>query len=142
MPLSRRAWIRIGLGVLAAAACAPGWEASLVPVEHDEVLAAAAQASSAFGVTRPGTGAGDEWHAQYLDSGLARLLSAVGLRGTIPSLVPPDFAAHIPGPVVPAVVPTGDTGGRGVATRADGYFRVETRARWPWWRPGGGVRWE
>jgi hypothetical protein len=132
MPLSRRAWTRAGLGVLAAAALAPGWEATLVPVEHDEVLAAAAQAPSAFGVVRPGRGRGDEWHAQYLGGGFARLLADVGLRGAVPSLVPPDFAAHVPGPV----------GAQRVATRADGYFRVDARWRWPWWRPGGGVRWE
>lgn len=132
MPPSRRVSARLGLALLAAAALAPGWEATLVPVPHDDVLAAASRASSALGVVRPGSGRGDEWHVQYLDSGAARLLADLGLRRALPSLLAPDFAAHVPGPVGP----------REVATRADGYFRVEPDLRWPWWRPGGGVRWE
>jgi len=132
VPWTRRVWIRIGLGVVAAAALAPGWAGTLVPVPHDELIAAAARSGSAMGITRAGEGRGDEWHLQYLDPRFARLLADVGLRGVLPSLVPPDFAAHVPAPVGP----------REVATRADGYYRVETSLRWPWWLPGGGVRWD
>lgn len=131
MNASRRTWVRAGLAVAAAAALAPGWSGRLVPVEHDAVLAAASRASSSIGVSRDGSGRGDSWHAQYLDSGFARFLCDAGFRRSATRLVPPDFVAHIPGPVGP--VP--------LATRADGYFAVETALRWPWWRPGGGVDW-
>ena len=132
MQAPRRTWVRVALGVALAAALAPGWQGTLVPVPHDDVIDAASRSGSAMGVVRAGDGRGDEWHVQYLDPGLARLLADLGMRGALPSLVPPDFVAHVPAPVGP----------KEVATRADGYYRVETSLRWPWWLPGGGVRWD
>ncbi len=117
-------------GAAAAALLAlPGWRGSLVPCTHDEILSAAALHGAPFGVSVPGAEPGEEWHAEYLDSGLARLLADVGMRGVAPSLVPPDFAAHVPA-----------APGGGVQ-RADAWYRVETSRRWPWWWPGGGMSW-
>ncbi len=98
-----------------------------MPVPHEEVLASAAASDGSVGVVAV-SGAAGEWHAQYHHSGWARLLSALGMRKALPSLVPPDFAAHVPA-------------AGGASPRADGYFRVEATWRWPWWRPGGGVDW-
>jgi len=110
-----------------AAVLLPGWSARLEPVDHEAVLAAARSASpgDVFGVARPGARDGETWHAQYHDSVVARVLHGAGLRGALPGLLPPAFAAHIP------------VG----AERADGYFRVRTSVHWPWWWPGGGVDW-
>ena len=168
MAVSRLTKVRVVLVFVATVALAPGWKAWLVPVDHDEILAAASASGAAFGVTvhtakargaeQPAAGASPsaaganesaagaepsaagaepsaagaasgEWHAEYIDSGLARMLAACGMRGFAPSLVPPDFAAHVP-PSAGALRP------------ADGYFRVETAWHWPWWRPGGGVLWQ
>ena len=132
---------RIALGVALAAALSPGWAATLTPVQHDEILARAAESGAPFGVTvrdvaatpsedvAPGAVRAAEWHAEYLDSGWARIFAACGLRGFAPSVVPPDYAAHVPASPDGGLRP------------ADGYYRVVTSWRWPWWRPGGGVDW-
>jgi hypothetical protein len=125
-PGPRRRLRAIAVAALAAA-CLPGWSAVPVAVDHDLILESAARSDGTVGVVAE-SGPGGEWHAQYHGSGWARLLSALGVRGALPSLVPPDFAAHIPG-------------GGGLSPRADGYYRIETTIRWPWWRPGGGVTW-
>jgi hypothetical protein len=114
-----------GAALAAAVALAPGWRAALVPEDHEAILAAASRSRSQIGVALPGDLAGEAWHVQYLDSYWVRVLDEVGLRGSASSLVPPDYAAHIP--------PGTD--------RADGYFRVLGEWHWPWWRPGGGVEW-
>jgi hypothetical protein len=123
----RPTWKLAVAAALACAALAPGWSGTLVPVAHDDVLAAASRSRSQLGVSRPGE-AGEEWHVQYLDSYAVRWLDELGLRRRAPWLVAPDFVAHVP----PAA---------GGVVRADAYFRVETRWHWPWWRPGGGVAW-
>jgi hypothetical protein len=128
MGLVLRKRSRVALAVAVAAVCLPGWSAVLVPVAHDEILASAARSDGTVGVVAASDASG-EWHAQYHRSGWARLLTAAGLRRAVPSLVPPEFAAHVPA-------------SPGLTQRADGYFRVETTVRWPWWRPGGGVAWE
>jgi hypothetical protein len=106
---------------------APGWRAALQPVPHGQILAAVSTAApgDVFGVSVAGAREGEVWHAQYHGSPFARLLRAAGVRSSLPSLVPPAYAAHIP------------VG----AERADGYYRVAAAAHWPWWRPGGGVDW-
>ena len=125
-PRARRAWWKLaGAAALAALVLAPGWSARLVPADHGALLAAAGRSRSQLGVTRPGEAPGEEWHLQYLDSWPVRVLDEMALRRLAPLLVPPDFAAHVPA-------------GSG---RADGYFRGESRLRWPWWWPGGGVDW-
>jgi hypothetical protein len=123
----RRPWIAAALVLLAA----PGWRGELVPVAHDEVLAVtgARAAGEVFGVARAGERQGEEWHAQYVASPPAEALFALGLRKLAPALVAPQFVAHVP------------PGFDGVPQRADGYYRVATSWRWPWWWPGGGVDW-
>ena len=119
--------------MLIAAVCAapvllaPGWRATLEPTSHDALLATmrSADPEGVFGVSRRGRQRGEEWHAQYAGGGLPRLLRALGVRGALPALVPPRYAAHVPAG----------------AERADGYFSVRATAHWPWWRPGGGVDW-
>jgi len=115
----RGAWAGLAVGLL------PGWRAELRPVPHASVLAAAAAApgGSVTGV-EVRDGAGRTWHAQYLGSGAASLLSGLGLGGGVASLVPPDHVAWI------------------VDGKAAGYFAVERSLRWPWWWPGGGVNWD
>jgi hypothetical protein len=124
---ARPRWKVVVAAAGAAAVLAPGWRGSLVPVDHDEILAAAGRSRTQLGVSRPGD-AGAEWHLQYLDSYAVRWLDELGLRRRAPWLVAPDFVAHVP-PSAGGVV------------RADAYFRVATRTHWPWWRPGGGVEW-
>lgn len=121
--------IRIALVVLPF--LPPGWAGVLVPVRHEELIREAARhdADEVFGVSLPGERPGEEWHAQFMGSGIAQFLDLLALRRAAPSLVPPRYAAHVP----PGIA--------GLPQRADGYFRVETSLRWPWWWPGGGVRW-
>ncbi len=122
---NRRVALAAALLVLAAAA--PGWRGELVPVEHEDVLAAsrAAPPSTVFGVARDGAVPGERWHAQYAGSGVAAALHDAGMGAGLTRVLPPRFAAHLaPG-----------------AEHADGYFRVEARVHWPWWRSGAGVAW-
>ena len=118
---------------LAAAALAPGWKGSLVPVDHDEILlrSARADASDVFGVSRPGEREGEEWHAQYIESGMANALEDLHLRGLAMKLVPPQYVAHIPTQT--------KIGGVTLPGLADAYFSVATSMHWPWWWPGGGL---
>lgn len=124
-------WTRrrlIALAALAAVALAPGWRAVLVPVPHAEVLAAARASSAArvFGISLSDAPRSERWHAQYVDRALPVICHDFGVQSSLPSLLPPDFVAHL----------------AAGAERADGYFRVVTSTHWPWWRPGGGVAWE
>lgn len=122
---------RIRIACLVVPFVLPGWRGDLVPVPNDQVILASAQfdAGDVFGTSRPGEREGEEWHAQYMGSGAARFLDLLGLRRFATHLVPPAFAAHIP------------PGSDKLPHRADGYYRVETHLRWPWWWPGGGVDW-
>lgn len=123
---SRRTALRTLAALAAAALLAPGWAGRLAPATHDEILEAASRVRG-LGVSVPDPAAPDaRFDLQYLGSGWAALLTSFGLRGVVPQLVPPDFAAHVP----PAV---------GGVQRADGYHRVVTTWHWPWWRPGGGL---
>jgi len=124
--LTRRRLILVS--VLVAIGLAPGWRASLSPVEHEELLAASRESDAArvFGISLSDGPRSERWHAQYVGRSLPMILHDLGVQAALPSLLPPDFAAHL------AVG----------AERADGYFRVVTEAHWPWWRPGGGVSWE
>jgi hypothetical protein len=124
----RRLWIVPALILLAA----PGWEGRLVPVPHAEILMKAQHydADDVFGAVREGEREGEQWHAEYMGSSIGNLLAALNLRGLATRLVPPLFVAHVP------------PGADDRPQRADAYFRVESSARWPWWWPGGGVRWE
>jgi hypothetical protein len=109
----------------------PGWRGDLVPVAHDEIIVAASKydASEVFGATRRGDREGEEWHAQFMGSGAAQFLDFLNLRGFATRVVPPAYVAHIP--------PGADL----LPERADGYYKVVTHWRWPWWWPGGGVDW-
>jgi hypothetical protein len=100
-------------------------------VPHEEVIVASAKfdASEVFGASRPGARDGEEWHATYMGSRPAKLLDLLNLRGFATRVVPPAFVAHIP------------PGADDLPERADGYYRVLTSWRWPWWWPGGGVDW-
>ena len=118
----RKALWQVPLAVLALA---PGWRGTLVGVTEDEKWARLRGADSAVGVSRPGEREGEEWHASYVDSAPARILETFGARSLLLRLTPPDLVAHMP------------VGAR----HADGYYRVESHLRWPWWWPGGGVDW-
>jgi hypothetical protein len=109
----------------------PGWGGDLVPVPHEEIIVEAAKhdADEVFGASRPGERAGEEWHAQFMGSTPAQVLDFLNLRGFATHVVPPAYVAHIP--------PGADL----LPERADGYFKVVTHWRWPWWWPGGGVDW-
>jgi hypothetical protein len=122
---TRRRWKLAAAFAAAALALAPGWRATLAPVDHEEVLEAASRSRTQTGVTRPGDAPGEQWHLQYLDSWTVRMLDELGLRGRAPSVAPPTFAAHLPAG----------------SQRADAYYRVVTEGHWPWWRPGRGVDW-
>ncbi len=126
--VKRRLWI-LPAAVLVLS---PGWRGELVPVPHEEVLLKAAEfdADEVFGAVRAGSVEGEEWDVQYMGSRVANALALLNLRGLATRLVPPAYAAHVP--------PGGDLRPQ----RADAYFRVEAHVRWPWWWPGGGVRWE
>jgi hypothetical protein len=122
-----RAWI-LPLAVLALA---PGWRGDLVPVPHEEILTEAKRCDPADVIpgSLPGREEGEQWHAQFFGSSAARVFDLLNLRGLAPHFVPPSYVAHIP------------PGMDDRPERADGYFRVETHWRWPWWWPGGGVDW-
>jgi hypothetical protein len=132
MGLSRRFRMTVGT-LLAGLLFAPGWEALAVPVDHDVLLAEARLHAAPLGVVARRDADGTEYHVEYLDSFPAHALAACGLRKAAPSLVPPAFGARVPGPA---------PGGSGGVRRADLYVRFETRLRWPWWRPGGGILWD
>ena len=111
----------------------PGWRGDLVPVPNDQVILAASQFSTpatcspravpARGRARSGTPS--TWAAT------PRACSTCsGCAGSRRHVVAPSFAAHIP------------PGSENLAQRADGYYRVDTHLRWPWWWPGGGVDWQ
>ncbi len=105
--------------------CLPGWGGSLRSFPHETMLARLRRTSDVFGVTRQAEQEGGEWHVTYADSTAAGLLSTLNLRTLCTYVVPPDYVAYIaPG-----------------ARMADDYYLVETRLRWPWWWPGGGVEW-
>jgi len=125
MALSRRLRRLLWALLPATLLLAPGWRADLLPVRHEQMWDDLRSSAGAIGVARPVGGNGEEWHATYLESGLAEALESLRMRDFLPALVPPDYAAHIP------------AGG----THADGYYEVRTRTHWPWWWPGGGVDW-
>ena len=121
---------RSRLALVALLACAllgPGWRGELVAVEHAELLSAAraSKAARVFGISLGDPPLGERWHAQYVGRSLPVVFHDLGLRKSLPALVPPDFAAHLPAG----------------AERADAYYRVSVALHWPWWRPGGGVDW-
>jgi len=123
-------WTRrrlIALALVGVAVAAPGWRATLYPVSHEELLAAARAAAAVrvFGISLADGPNSERWHAQFVGRALPVVLHDLGVRGALPSLVPPDYAAHIPAG----------------AERADGYYEVVAETHWPWWRPGGGVEW-
>ena len=125
-------WKRRALfGVLAVLVLLPGWAGDLVPVDSNEMLRDLTRrdASEAVVATRGGDKEGEEWHVRFLDSGWARVFDLLNARGLATRTVPPAYVAHIP------------PGADELSVRADGYYRVETRWRWPWWWPGGGVDW-
>jgi hypothetical protein len=123
----KRLWIALCVAPLLV----PGWRGVLVPVGHDEILRESARhaADDVFGASRRGERAGETWNIQYMGGRWAALLDRCGLRGFATRVAPPQFAAHVP------------PGPDGLPERADGYYRVETSWRWPWWWPGGGVDW-
>jgi hypothetical protein len=122
---------RLWIAAAAALFLLPGWQGRLVPVPHEEILLESARhdADEVFGVSRPGEAPGERWNVQYMGGGAAKLFDLLNLRGFATRVVPPRFAAHIP------------EGPEDLPERADGYFRIETSLRWPWWFPGGGVDW-
>jgi len=107
----------------------PGWRGELVPVPHEEVILDASKydADDVIPATRPGARPGEEWHMQFLGSRWATLFDRLNLRDFATRVAPPKYVAHIP------------PGLDDLPERADGYFRVETTMRWPWWWPGGGL---
>ena len=122
---------RLWLAPAAVLVLAPGWSGTFVPVTNDDIIAHSQhfRGDDVFGVVRAGE-QGEEWHAEYMGSGTANLLSTLGLRSAATSVVPPTFVAHVP------------PGAPDRPQRADAWFRVEPHVHWPWWRPGGGIRWE
>ena len=123
----RRRRLLVVAALCAVALLLPGWRGELREVPHTEVLAAARAVppGTVFGVEVPDVDGAGTWHAQYLDSVIARLLRAAGMGASLTAVLPPSFAAHIPAG----------------AERADGYFRLDARVHWPWWAPRGGVEW-
>ncbi len=104
---------------------APGWEATLVPASHEEILREMRLTGTVVGVSRPGEREHEKWHASYVDSSYAELMETLDLRHLLTRTAPPAYVAYIP----PGAI------------RADAYYRVDTRTHWPWWWPGGGVAW-
>lgn len=125
--VKRRVWIACAV----APVVLPGWSGVLVPVSGDERIVEAGKyaADEVVPATRRGDVAGEEWHVTFMGSRAAEFLDFLNLRTFATHVVPPTFVAHIP--------PGTDL----LPERADGYFKVVTRWRWPWWWPGGGVDW-
>lgn len=123
MHLSPRARMSLWVFVVVAPFLLPGWSGRLVPTQHDAILRAARQRSTEVSLSVPGERPGERWHLTYMNDDAADFLQSLRMRKFAPSLLAPDFAAHIPAGSI----------------RADGYYAVETRVHWPWWWPGGGL---
>ena len=110
---------------LVAVVFAPGWSASLAPLRYEDMWGTLQTADDAIGVAYVPEEDGPEWHATYVDDGLASVFRSLNLRSYMPHVSPPDFVAFIP---------AGEL-------HANAHFRVESRMHWPWWWPGGGMDW-
>jgi hypothetical protein len=123
---------RLWIAAAVAPFLLPGWRGDLHPVPHEEILIESRKfdADDVIGAIRDGDAPGEEWHLEFMGSRAAAFFDLLNLRGLATHLVPPRFAAHVP------------PGADALPERADAYYRVETRTRWPWWWPGGGVEWK
>lgn len=121
-PRVRRLLLALPIALLVLA---PGWRGRLAPLRYEQMWDALQSADDAIGVAYVPVEDGPEWHATYVDDGVASAVRALNLRTYLPHLSPPDFVAHIP---------AGEL-------HADAHFRVESSVHWPWWWPGGGMDW-